>query len=148
MHILELPEFNAFLSGAGKPKTLFDPVRKKSVAATPEEFVRQFIIQYLIYEKHFPRALLGVEVALAVNKLSKRCDIVAYKNNKPALLIECKAPPVKISQNVFDQIARYNITLRVPYLLVTNGLIAMCCKLDLEKGRYEFLEEFPEYKLL
>jgi len=146
MKIIDLPGFPSFFTAHGKSKSIFDPVRRKNVAATPEEFVRQFTIQYLIHEKNFSRALLGVEVALLVHKLSKRCDIVAYKNNKPALLVECKAPSVKISQDVFDQIARYNLTIKVPYLLVTNGLLTLCCKLDLEKGSFVFLENIPEYK--
>lgn len=106
------------------------------------------ILQYLMKEKNFPRSLLGVEISLMVNRLSKRCDIVAYKGTRPMLLVECKAPSVKISQDVFDQVARYNLTLKVPYLLVTNGLTAMCCRIDLEKGSYEFLEEVPKYEEL
>jgi len=145
MKFIELPDFKAFLATAGKSKTIFDPVRKKNVAATPEELVRQVIIQYLIREKSFPRSLLGIEISLVVNRLSKRCDIVAYKGAQPMLLVECKAPSIKLSQDVFDQVARYNLTLRVPYLLVTNGTIAMCCKIDLEKSSYEFLEQLPEF---
>src|SRR5689334_10830078 len=102
MKFIELPDFKPFLATAGKAKTILDPVRKRSVAATPEELVRQVIIQYLIREKHFPRSLLGIEISLFVNRLSKRCDIVAYKGTQPVLLVECKAPSIKISQDVFD----------------------------------------------
>jgi len=148
MKIIELPGFAASLTAFAQAKTFFDPVRRKSVAATPEEAVRQALLLCLIREKGFPRSLLGVETALKVNTLLKRCDVVAYKNTQPLLLAECKAPSVKISQDVFDQIARYNLALQVPYLLVTNGAITLCCEVDLQKKEWRFLDELPEYSAL
>lgn len=136
------------LAAFAHAKTLFDVVRKKSVAATPEEKVRQMVIHYLIEKKQYPRVLLGVEISLSVNRLQKRCDLLAYKNNQPVMIAECKAPSVKISQAVFEQAARYNLSLQVPYLLVTNGLLALCCRVDLKKGTFEFLDEIPAYSEL
>ena len=145
MKIIRIPEIEERLNSYADAKSVFDPVRKKSVVATPEEVVRQLLLQYLLKEKKFPRSLLGVETSLTVNRLQKRCDIVAFKNNLPAMLIECKAPSVKIVQSVFDQVARYNLALKVPYLLVTNGVVSLCCKIDLGKSRFDFLKEIPGY---
>ncbi len=145
MKAILFPEFNDYYQSLENAPVIFDPVRKKNVSATPEEKVRQFILQHMIFKKNYPRALVAVEAALKVNRLQKRCDLLAYKNSMAALLVECKAPSVKITQNVFEQAARYNLTLRVPYILVTNGLIALCCKIDLLKGEFEFLAEIPDY---
>ncbi len=148
MKIIRMEGIEEQLAALANARSIFDPVRKKHVAATPEEKVRQALIHYLIEKKKFPRSLLGVEVSLAVNRLKKRCDILAYKKNLPVMIAECKAPSVKMDQSVFEQAARYNLTLKVPYLLVTNGLLALCCRLDLKKGNFEFLEEIPEYSQL
>lgn len=145
MKIIEFSGFPAFINAQGKSKTIFDPVRRKSVAATPEEFVRQFMLRYLIREKQFPRALIGVERALTVNKMQKRCDIVVFKDSIPMLLVECKAPAIRINQDVFDQVARYNLALKVPYLLVTNGELSLCCKLNFTDGSFHFLDALPDF---
>ena len=141
MNFIQLPELPLFQD----QRSLFDPVRKKYVVATPEEKVRQAIIQYLIHEKKFPKSLLGVEVSLLVNRLKKRCDIVIYKGNHPLMLVECKAPSVKMEQSVFDQIARYNLALAVPYLLITNGMQAYCCKINFSDSSFQFLGYVPDY---
>lgn len=126
---------------------VFDILRRKYVALTPEEWVRQHFIHYLIYFRGYPAALLGNEVALKVALLQKRCDSVLYgKDALPMMIIEYKAPTVKITQKVFDQICRYNITMRVPYLIVSNGLQHFCCKVDYEKGTYSFLADVPLYE--
>jgi len=125
---------------------VFDGLRKKYVALTPEEEVRQLFIQYLINEKKYPSGLLAAEYSLKVNNRKKRADIVAFSNmGHPLLIVECKAPSIKITQKVFDQIAQYNLSLRVDYLIVTNGLEHFCCQLDFTKNSYRFLEDIPEY---
>ena len=127
-------------------RLVFDPVRKKFVAFTPEEFVRQTVIQYLITEKQFPLKLLAIEPKLRYHKLPKRADIVAYNNQgKPVLIVECKQPSVPISEKVFEQIVMYNAELSVPYLLVSNGQQNFCAQMDYEKRSYEFVEDVPEY---
>ena len=128
----------------GDQQFIFDIVRKKFVALTPEEWVRQHWIHYLIEEAKYPRSLIAVEMNITVNQLSKRCDIVVYdRDGKPFLIVECKSPDVKISQNVFDQIARYNLTLQVKYLIVSNGKQHFGCDIDFEKRSYEFIERLP-----
>ena len=124
---------------------IFDIIRKKYLLLTPEEWVRQHWIHYLVLEKKYPRSRIAVEMSLKLNKLAKRCDIVVYgKNGSPQLIVECKAGGVKISQKVFDQIARYNLSLKVKYLVVSNGSKTFCCEIDFENGGYHFLEELPE----
>ena len=146
MNKLNLPEYSFRLSKKGKQNLIFDPLRKKNVVLTPEEWVRQNFLQYLIIEKKYPASLIIVEMGLKLNKLSKRSDIVVYSNQgKPLLLVECKAPSVKITQKVFDQIARYNMSLQVNFLIVTNGLKHFCCNLNYASGSYSFLEEIPAY---
>jgi|TARA_B100000767_G_scaffold30862_1_gene26498 type I site-specific restriction endonuclease len=128
-------------------RQIFDPVRKKMVKLDPEEWVRQNLIQFLNKDKNYPISLMAVEKGLTVNKLSKRFDILCYNNDsKPLLLVECKAPSVKISQSAFDQISIYNLQFKVPFLLVSNGLEHYCCQLDYEKNSYSFLSEIPDYQ--
>lgn len=148
---IKLPKLN-FPSAHLKVKVIkdknyiFDEARKKYVALTPEEWVRQNCLTYLRDYKYFPGSLLTVEKGIRVNDREFRYDIVAYnKKIEPVLLVECKAPDVKIDQKVFDQIAVYNIQLKVPYLLVTNGMSHYCCKVDFESGVYSFLTEVPNY---
>lgn len=132
----------------GKQK-IFDTVRQKYVALTPEELVRQRFIHFLVKEKGFPAGLIMVEYALKVNGLSRRCDVVACNRaGKPLLLVECKAPGVKIGSDTFAQAARYNLTLRVPYLAITNGDSTYCCCVNFETENVEFLREFPHYEEL
>jgi len=116
------------------------------VILTPEEWVRQNFLKYLVEEKKYPASLIAVEKEFKLNNLSKRSDAVIYnKQGNPYLIIECKAPEVKIDQKVFDQIARYNMVLNVELLVVTNGLQHFCCKLDAENDTYYFLKEIPDY---
>lgn len=116
---------------------------------TPEEWVRQHLIEFLVNEKSFPRNLLHIEAGLKLNTLQKRADVVAYNlEKKPVFIAECKAPFIEISQKTFDQIAAYNMTLQVPYLLVTNGLIHLCCHINHKEKKYTFLEDIPTYKQL
>lgn len=149
MHKLNLPEYPVKFGESSEKLTIFDPIRKRYVILTPEEWVRQNFILYLIKDKKFPTSLLAVEKKIVLHTLTKRCDIVVYNNKGNALLIvECKSPDVNISQKTFDQIARYNMKLKVNYLIVTNGLKHYCCYIDYENDSYSFLEGIPEYDKL
>jgi type I site-specific restriction endonuclease len=147
MQELNLPSYS-FKLKQDKDKTyVFDNIRKKYVLLTPEEWVRQHIIQFVIQEKKYPASLVAVEIGLKYNQLQKRADVLVYNTSgKPLLLIECKAPEVKITQAVFHQIALYNMTYKVDYLLVTNGLEHYCCVMDYTNNSYQFLQDIPEYK--
>ncbi|MCB0569523.1 MAG: type I restriction enzyme HsdR N-terminal domain-containing protein [Phaeodactylibacter sp.] len=126
-------------------RLIFDPARKKWVALQPEELVRQLFIQYLVAEKGYSLALINTEKGLKVNTLSKRFDLLVYDRGfQPFFLVECKAPQVAISQDVFRQAAWYNMPLKVSYLLVTNGIESYCCHIDYERQAYEFLDGVPD----
>ena len=121
----------------------------KFVALTPEEWVRQHFVNYLISDKGYPKELLGNEVPLKLNGTSKRCDTVAYNRFlTPLMIVEYKAPHIEITSSVFDQIVRYNMVLHVRYLAVSNGISHFCCKIDYENLTYSFLEGIPEYDVL
>ncbi len=125
-------------------RKIFDPIRRKYMVLTPEELVRQLVIQYLIIEKYYNKNFIRVEKSLVVNKMQKRCDILIYNNMySPQLLVECKAARVKITQTTFEQIARYNMPLKVDTLLVSNGIQTYCCNIDHEKSTFDFLSEIP-----
>ncbi|MCX6229915.1 MAG: type I restriction enzyme HsdR N-terminal domain-containing protein [Bacteroidetes bacterium] len=146
---LDFPAFNFNIRAKERTHEIFDVIRKKYVVLTDEEWVRQHCIAYLIAEKHCPASLIAVEKALLVNGLKKRTDIVVFaKDGSPKLIVECKAPHIEITNDVFDQIARYNMTLKVDYLFVTNGLRHFCCKIDHVKAAYNFLEEVPDYNII
>ncbi len=147
MEQLNLPVFQFKLKQAGTRQQIFDAIRKKYVVLTPEEWVRQNFIQYLIQHKSFPSSLIAVEAGLKYNQLQKRMDVLVYnKQGTPHLMVECKAPSVKISQDTFDQIARYNMLFKVKYLVVTNGLQHFCCKMDYTENTYSYLETVPEFE--
>lgn len=149
MQKLNLPEYTFRFRNTGNKTYIFDDFRKKFVVLTPEEWVRQNFLMYLIIEKNYPRSLITVEAGLKLYKRIKRTDIVVYdKQGNPVLIVECKAPGVSISRDVFDQIVRYNIALKVNYLIVTNGLDHYCCQLDYEKNTYNFVKKIPNYKFI
>lgn len=126
--------------------SIFDEIRKKFIILTPEEWVRQHVVRFLLEEKKYPKSLINVEKVLMVNGLRKRYDIVVFNPNGTIfILIECKAPEVKISQATFDQIARYNMTLEAEFLMVTNGVNHYFCQIDFENEKYTFLENLPNY---
>ena len=128
--------------------SIFDPIRKKFIILTPEEWVRQHVVQFLMAEKNYPKSLINVEKVLKVNGLRKRYDVVVYNSDGSIfVLIECKAPEVTISQSTFDQIAQYNMILKSNYLMVTNGLNHYFCQMDFENKKYQFLTELPHYQL-
>ena len=125
---------------------VFDVIRKKYFVLTPEEWVRQHFIHYLNTEKNYPMGLMGVEKMIKYNALKTRADIVLYTTEgKAKMIVECKAPNVKITQDTFNQIAKYNSQLKVKYLVVTNGMKHYCCKMDYETNEIKFLEEIPAY---
>ncbi len=126
---------------------IFDVIRRKYVALTPEEWVRQHFVQFLIREKGFPSALIANEVGIRLNKVKKRCDTVVYNRELKALvLVEYKAPEVEITQKVFEQISRYNVVFKVPYLIVSNGIMHYCCRVDYESQSVTFLNDIPDYQ--
>lgn len=126
---------------------VYDVLRKKWLILTPEEEVRQRFVHYMVDEKKYPAGLLAVEYSLKVNSLKRRADLVAFNRfGHPLLLVECKAPSVKIDQKVFDQIARYNLSMKVDFLIVTNGLEHFCCQLDFHNHKYHFLQDIPSYE--
>lgn len=146
---LNLPNYTFKLFEEGKKTKIFDDIRKKKIVLTPEEWVRQNFIQFLIQEKGYPQGLIAVEKGLQLNGLQKRTDILCYaKDGNPILMVECKAPNIPINQSVFDQIARYNITFKLPYLIVTNGLVHYCAFINFEKNQFSFLKEIPSYEEL
>ena len=125
---------------------VFDAVRKKYLVLTPEEWVRQHFIYYLNKEKNYPLGLMGVEQMVKYNGMQTRADIVLYTSEgKPNMIVECKAPNVKITQDAFNQIAKYNFKLKVPFLVVTNGMQHFCCRMDYENNSISFLEEVPAF---
>lgn len=144
---LNFPEYTFRTSIKDEKYMIFDTVRKKYVRLTEEEWVRQHCILYLINQKQCPATLLAIEKELSVNTMKKRTDIVVYyKEGTPLLIVECKAPSIKISEEVFEQAARYNLTLKVNFLMVTNGIQHYCCAIDHQKQSYTFLKEIPAYK--
>ena len=125
---------------------VFDQVRKKYLLLTPEEWVRQHFIHYLNQEKNYPLGLMGVEKMIKYNGMQTRADIILYTTDgKPNMIVECKAPNVKITQDAFNQIAKYNFKLKVRYLVLTNGIQHFCCQMDYETNGIKFLEEIPSY---
>lgn len=134
------------LSKAGDAAFVFDPIRRKEVALTPEELLRQLVLLYLLEEKKYPAHRIRSEVGIQVNGMSRRCDLVVFDAGvNPWLLVECKSPKVALSQQTFEQAARYNLSLRAPFLVVTNGLNTYCSALDFNQERFEYLEQLPDY---
>jgi len=146
MRKLNLPAYDFRYRTEGGSLKVLDVYRKRFVMLTPEEEVRQRFARYLVEEKGFPASLVMTEYALKLNKMSQRCDILVHKPaGNPAVLVECKAPEVKITQAVFDQAARYNLVFKVKYLMVTNGLNHYCCEIDFETEKVNFLKDIPCY---
>lgn len=147
MQKLNLPSYTFKLKSNENKTLIFDILRKKNIVLTPEEWVRQHFVHLLIKEKNYPTSLIAVEKQLIINNLKKRTDIVVFSpNGTPNIIVECKAPHIKITQDTFDQIARYNLKLDADYLIVTNGLQHFFCKLDKENETYIFLRDIPNYQ--
>lgn len=144
---LTLPPYQIRVKETHGRKQIFDILRRKYVALTPEEWVRQHFIHYLVEHKNYPSSLLANEVSLQIGEKRMRADSVLYDNQlHPRMIIEYKAPNITLTQKVFDQITVYNLLLYVDYLIVSNGMITYICKMDYEKQTYKFLEAIPNYE--
>lgn len=146
---LNLPPFEIKLRGTKAQPQIFDILRKKYIALTPEEWVRQHFVHFLVEHKGYPAALMANEIQLKVGEKTLRADSILYSRNlKPRMIIEYKAPHIPITQKVFDQISIYNMLLHVDYLVVSNGLQHYICKMDYNDKKYLFLEDIPDYEEL
>jgi hypothetical protein len=144
---LNLPQYSFKISGKEGEEMILDPIRRKYVRLTPEEWVRQNFVQYLINEGKYPAGLLGIEVFFRINKLKRRIDILVHnRKGQPVLIVECKAPDVKIDEAVFEQIATYNFKFKLQFLIVTNGLHHYACRFDHENMKFEYLLVIPVYE--
>ena len=147
MYALNLPKYGIKIANENGHLTIFDVLRRKYVALTPEEWVRQHFVHYLIGHKGYPQTLMANEIQLAIGNKKLRCDSVLYDRSlKPRMIIEYKAPTVNITQKVFDQITVYNMLLHVDYLVVSNGIKHYCCQMDYDNQKYLFLEDIPDYQ--
>ena len=146
MQKLNFPSYNFRYKNSENKVSIFDTIRKKFIQLTPEEWVRQHTVQFLLQEKNYPKSYLNVEKIIKINDITKRYDVVVFQSDGTIfLLIECKAPEVTITQETFDQIARYNLKLKAKLLMVTNGLNHYFCQMDYEKEQYIFLEDLPDF---
>ncbi|HUX53237.1 MAG TPA: type I restriction enzyme HsdR N-terminal domain-containing protein [Williamwhitmania sp.] len=146
---LNLPECNLSIRETLVGKEVFDPFRNKFVTLTPEEWVRQNFLSFMVTQLGFPKGLVAVEQQLKVNGLVRRCDILAFSRTaKPILLVECKASSVQLSNEVFAQAARYNLTLQVPFMIITNGLTHYAAQLFLGEKRFSMLNTFPSFEMI
>ena len=149
MQALNLPTFDAKIKKTTEGFKIFDSLRRKYVVLTPEEWVRQHFVNYLITEKGYPASRIANEASIKLHSLNKRCDTIVYDHHlEPLMIVEYKEPKVTITQQVFDQIARYNSSLKVRYLVVSNGINHYCCRMDYEKMSVEYLPEIPTYEEL
>lgn len=146
---LNLPTYDLRTTDRDGREVVYDPIRQKYVPLTPEEWVRQHFVQYLIRALGVPRGLVAIEVLVRVHGQPQRADVVVHdRRGAPLLLVECKAPETSIDQSVFDQCARYNVVLGAPYLAVTNGVDHYACELDFEAHTYRYLDDLPDYETL
>ena len=149
MQELNLPRYEISVKRNGERLTIFDFLRRRHVALTPEEWVRQHFVHFLVEHKGYPKGLLANEVVLSVGEKNLRCDSILYDPSlKPRMIVEYKAPSVVVTQKVFQQIATYNLLLHVDYLVVSNGLTHYCVKMDYDNQKYLFLDDIPDYKNL
>lgn len=146
MQKLNLPTYSYKLQKKNEKNYIFDPIRQKYLVLTPEEWVRQHFVHYLLQEKGVPPSLINNEIIINKLGLLRRCDSVIYSSQMaPLVIVEYKAPSVKITQKVFDQIAAYNIQLKVPFLIFSNGLKHYCCKIKPSDNKVVFLKNIPSY---
>lgn len=147
MHQLNLPPRHFKIKETEGKRYIFDELRRKYVALTPEEWVRQHFTAYLICDKHYPAGRTGHEISLMLNQRRRRCDTVVYDcNGNPLIIVEYKAPDISVTQQTFDQIVRYNMVFRVSYLIVSNGITHYCCRIDYKTQQYCFLKDIPDYR--
>lgn len=148
MQELNFPAYTFRLKNSENKPFIFDEIRKKFIRLTPEEWVRQHTVKHLIDKYNYPISLINVEKELTLHQVKKRYDAVVFnKDGSIHLIVECKAPQIRITQETFDQIARYNLSLQASYLFVTNGLQHYYCQLDYEAEKYHFLKDIPLYSL-
>ena len=146
MQQLNFPTYNFRFKNSENKVSIFDEIRKKFIILTPEEWVRQHVVRFLLEDKKYPKSLINVEKVLIVNGLRKRYDVVVFNpDGSIFVLVECKAPEIKTAQATFDQIARYNLALKAQFLMVTNGHNHYFCQMDFENEKYDFLKELPDY---
>ncbi len=146
MQQLNLPPYPAQIRNDNDCERIFDLLRNRYVALTPEEWVRQHFTSFLINYKQFPKSLMANEIGLTLNGTRRRCDTVVFdKQGKPLVIIEYKAPSVNVTQLTFDQIVRYNMVLQARYLIVSNGLSHYCCRINYDNHSYSFLPDIPDY---
>ncbi|HVW12560.1 MAG TPA: type I restriction enzyme HsdR N-terminal domain-containing protein [Mucilaginibacter sp.] len=144
---LRLPPYPFKITDHDGKLTLFDEIRKKHIVLTPEEWVRQHFVQFLINQKGYPRSLIRLEGGLKLHGMQRRTDIVVFNSaGERILIVECKSPDVGITQKVFDQVARYNMVHKVSILAVSNGLDHYYCTIDFAGGKYQFIEDLPAYR--
>jgi hypothetical protein len=147
MQKLNFREYTFRFKNSENKVAIFDEIRKKFIVLTPEEWVRQHVVRFLLDEKNFPKSHVNVEKIVKVNGMNKRYDVVVFNpDGSIYLIVECKAPGVPISQITFDQIARYNLTLNAAHLMVTNGLNHYFCQMDFAAEKYVFLPDVPQYE--
>jgi Type I restriction enzyme R protein N terminus (HSDR_N) len=146
MQKLNFPDYSFRFKNSENKVAIFDDIRKKFIILTPEEWVRQHVVRFLLDEKKFPKSHVNVEKIVKINGMNKRYDVVVFRpDGSIYLIVECKAPGIPISQITFDQIARYNMTLKATHLMVTNGLNHYFCQMDHEEEKYIFLPDLPPY---
>jgi len=147
MQELNFPKYSFRFKSSENKLSVFDEIRKKFILLTPEEWVRQHTVRFLITDRKYPISLINVEKVIKINDLVKRYDVVIYNSDGSIfLLVECKAPSVAITQETFNQIARYNLVLKATYLMVTNGLNHYFCQMDFEEQKYVFLKDLPFFE--
>ncbi len=147
---LNLPEYSFKIkSNSNGRDEIYDELRKKFLVLTPEEWVRQNFIKYLMEEKKYPSTVIAVEKGIKVNNMQRRFDTVIFnRNGKPLVLVEFKSPKVAINQKVMDQISRYNQVLNVDYMIISNGLVHYCCRINNESGKVSFMDRIPSFEEL
>lgn len=146
MYDLNLPPASLKIKEQEGKKYVYDPLRRQYVRLTPEEYVRQRFVAFLVGSKSYPESRLVNEAGIEVGGVKKRCDTILYDHFlQPLMILEYKAPTVAVTQRTFNQIARYNMALKVPWLVVSNGLSHFCCRIDRESGEVLFMKEIPDY---
>ena len=147
MKELNLPQYSFKITGNEKSEMIFDTIRKKYVRLTEEEWVRQNFLQYLIQQGKYSPGLIGVEVMFHFNRMKRRIDILIHdRTGKPIMIVECKSPDIKLDDKVFEQIVNYNMEYKVPYIIVTNGLVHYICKVNHEEKSWVFLNVIPLFE--
>jgi hypothetical protein len=147
MDPLNLPTYFFRIKQGKEKKYIFDEIRRRYVVLTPEEWVRQHLVKYLVHVKHFPQLLISVEKGFSQLRRKQRYDLLIYdRNGRPLMIAECKAPAMEINQNAFDQASRYNVKHKAPFMLISNGRKHYCCQINLDNKQYQFLQEIPDFR--